>query len=58
MFSLLNQWIVHFIETLQLIYDFKDGGGSFGLISRHPDMLEESRREKYEKLGVKIPQIT
>ena len=40
---------------LQLIYDFKDGGASLGLISLHPEKLSEEDKMKLKKIGVKIP---
>ena len=41
----------------QLIYDFKDGGASLGLISLHPDQLPEEDKLKFEKIGVSIPSM-
>ena len=41
----------------QLIYDFKDGGGSLGLISLHPDQLSEEDKLKFKKIGVNIPSM-
>ena len=41
----------------QLIYDFKDGGGSFGLISLLPDALPEEEKEKFLRIGVQIPSM-
>ena len=41
----------------QLIYDFKDGGGSLGLISLHPDQLPEEDKLKFKKIGVNIPSM-
>jgi len=40
-----------------LIYDFKDGGGSLGLISLHPDAIPKEDKSKFEKIGVEIPSI-
>lgn len=42
---------------MQLIYDFKDGGGSLGLISLHPEKLNDSDKRKFEKIGVDIPSM-
>lgn len=53
-------WALSFSLTLissQLIYDFKDGGGSFGLISLHPEKLSEQDRMKFKKIGVEIPSM-
>ena len=41
----------------QLVYDFKDGGGSLGLISLHPDKLLDQDKMKFKKIGVKIPSM-
>lgn len=46
------------LPTLQLIYDFKDGGASLGLISLHPSQLREAEKAKFRKIGVKIPSMT
>lgn len=43
--------------TLQLIYDYKDHGGSLGLISLHPHKLEKSDKEAFEAIGVRMPSI-
>lgn len=42
----------------QLIYDFKDEGASFGLISLHPEQLLEHEKTKFTKIGVTIPTMT
>jgi len=42
---------------LQLIYDFKDGGGSLGLISFLPDEISEEDKFKFLKIGVEIPSM-
>ena len=42
---------------LQLIYDFKDGGGSFGLITLNPEKVPEEDRVKFSKIGVLIPSM-
>ena len=42
---------------MQLIYDFKDGGGSFGLISLHPEKLSSEDRSKFDRIGVEIPSM-
>ena len=39
----------------QLIYDFKDGGGSLGLISLLPDDIPEDVKSKFLRIGVDIP---
>lgn len=39
----------------QLIYDFKDGGASIGLISLNPSDIKDEDKEKFEKIGIKIP---
>lgn len=41
----------------QLIYDFKDGGGSFGLMSLHPDQIPKEDKERFKKIGVEIPSM-
>lgn len=41
----------------QLIYDFKDGGGSFGLMSLHPEEIAADDKEKFRKIGVEIPSM-
>lgn len=37
---------------LQLIYDFKDGGGSLGLISLHPERLRDEDKRQFLRIGV------
>ena len=49
--------IFFFPILFQLIYDFKDGEGSLGLISLHPDQLPEEEMMKFKKIGVKIPSM-
>jgi len=44
-------------HLLQLIYDFKDGGASFGLISLLPDEIREEDKSKFVKIGVEIPSM-
>ena len=39
---------------LQLIYDFRDGGGSFGLLTLRPDQLREEDRQKFTKIGFQL----
>ena len=46
-----------FVLPLQLIYDFRDGGGSFGLLSLHPDKLPDQQRTKFQKIGVRVPSM-
>ncbi|CAI8052619.1 E3 ubiquitin-protein ligase rnf213-alpha [Geodia barretti] len=41
----------------QLIYEIKDGGGSFGLLSLNPDELPSDDVIKFEKIGVQIPSM-
>ena len=41
----------------QLIYDFKDGGGSFGLLSLRPDQLPKQDKTKFEKIRVIMPSM-
>ena len=41
----------------QLIYDFKDGGGSFGLLTLRPERLPDKHKMKFEKIRVKIPSM-
>lgn len=41
----------------QLIYDFRDGGGSFGLLSLRPEHLPDKDKTKFERIGVKIPSM-
>lgn len=48
--------IISFLLS-QLIYDFKDGGGSVGLMSLHPDQIAKDDVEKYKKIGVQIPSM-
>ena len=43
---------------MQLIYDFKDGGASLGLITLHPEKLPEADKAKFSRIGVKIPSMT
>ena len=47
-----------FLPPSQLIYDFKDGEASLGLISLHPEKLLEKDKMKFKKIGVKIPSMT
>jgi len=42
----------------QLIYDFKDGGASLGLISLHPDQLPDEDKRRFKNIGVKVPSMT
>ena len=42
---------------VQLIYDFKDGGGSIGLMSLHPDKIPKDDMEKFRKIGVEMPSM-
>ena len=53
------QYTVLLINKLpfQLIYDYKDRGASFGLISLHPEKLPESEKETFRKIGIKIPSM-
>lgn len=44
-----------YLFTPQLIYDFKDGGASIGLISLNPGQMEEEEKDKFERIGIKIP---
>ena len=44
--------------SMQLIYDFKDGGASLGLITLHPEKLPEADKAKFSRIGVKIPSMT
>ena len=39
----------------QLIYDFKDGGGSFGLLSLRPEQLSDEERSNFERIGFQLP---
>ena len=45
------------ILSMQLIYDFKDGGGSFGVLSLNPDHLNEEEKENFTILGIEIPSM-
>ncbi len=49
---------MHVFLIVQLIYDFKDGGSSLGLISLHPDKLKEADTAKFKKIGVNVPSMT
>ena len=49
--------LYHHLFFSQLIYDFKDGGGSFGLLSLHPEHLPDKDKAKFEKIRVKIPSM-
>ena len=49
--------IRHSFLLLQLIYDFKDGGGSLGLISLLPDKIPEDDKSRFLKIGVEIPSM-
>ena len=42
---------------LQLIYDFKDGGGTFGLMSLHPDKISDEDKKRFKKIGVQMPSM-
>ena len=42
---------------MQLIYDFKDGGGSLGVLSLNPDQLDKEEKENFTKLGIDIPSM-
>ena len=42
------------MHDIQLIYDFKDGCGSFGLISLHPEKLND---KEFDLIGVEIPSM-
>ena len=54
---LIELWINYICFCVQLIYDFKDGGGSIGLISLHPDNLSGVLRDSFERIGVEIPRL-
>ena len=62
-FSLLSLSLSCFLPPLslslvaQLIYDFKDGGGSFGLLSLLPDRLPKQEKAKFEKIRVIMPSM-
>ena len=43
--------------NFQLIYDFRDGGGTFGLISLHPDQISDEEIAKFRRIGVEIPSM-
>ena len=45
------------MHDIQLIYDFKDGCGSFGLISLHPEKLNDEDCSKFNLIGVEIPSM-
>ncbi len=50
--------VIHFSVSLsQMIYDYKDCGASFGLISLHPDKLPESEKETFRKIGIELPSM-
>ena len=56
----VHVFIVHtalllFFSCLQLIYDFRDGGGSFGMLSLRPEMLSNEVRANFKKIGFKLP---
>ena len=42
---------------IQLIYDFKDGDGSLGLISLNPDLIPTEDEMKFRSIGVQIPSM-
>ena len=44
-------------SAVQLIYDFQDGGGSFGLMTLHPDQIPEQDKERFRKIGIRIPSM-
>ncbi len=46
------------VFVLQLIYDYKDGGGSIGLVCLHPELLSKSEKEAFDRIGVSIPSMT
>ena len=46
------------IHVFQLIYDIKDGGGSFGLITLNAGMVSQADRDKFSKIGVNVPHMT
>ena len=45
------------VSAVQLVYDFKDGGGTLGLLSLHPDLIDKEEIEKFKKIGVNIPSM-
>ena len=49
--------MMNIVMPLQLIYDFKDGGGSLGLISLFPDELLREHRQRFTKIGVETPSM-
>ena len=57
LFNLSLQSEFYFFSLLKLIYEFKDGGGSFGLLSLNPDELPSDDVVKFERIGVKIPSM-
>jgi hypothetical protein len=54
-FHLKQNWLQKAHQ--QLIYDFKDGGGSFGLLSLNPEKLPKEDRLKFEKIRVHMPSM-
>ena len=42
---------------IQLIYDYKDQGASFGFISLLPQKLPEAKKTSFEAIGIKIPSM-
>lgn len=42
--------------AVKLIYDFKDGGSTFGLFSLNAN-LDPSDRELFEKLGIEMHSV-
>ena len=47
-----------FDDTLiQLIYDFRDGGGSFGFLSLRPENMPENELEEYKMIGFELHRL-
>ena len=56
--SMITVWLLTSTPMcMQLIYDFKDGGGTFGLMSLHPDKISEEDRKRFKKIGVLMPSM-
>ena len=48
---------IYLLYLFQLIYDFKDKGGTLALMSLHPDEIPSEDVEKFERIGVEIPSM-
>ena len=47
--------VLNLTLLFQLVYEFKDGGNSFHVITRYPDNILQRKRETFRLIGANIP---